>query len=341
MPTPRVAGWAAVVEAFLLEKNGKSSTRASYRRELERWAAWCATHGADPLTAGRQHAAGFVDELERQDRAPSTIKGARAAINGAYQWALDEGVVERNPFVRVRGPKVDRDSPRRAVERDEFDLIKDVARAAGTLEYALVMLLYLLGDRVSAICNADLKDLKRVDGIRVLEVTVKGAKKEHHPLAPPIAAAIDAHVGRRATGPLLLNRRGRRLTRQTAWRIVRKLGEDAGIPPPGIHPHMFRHGFGTLARKQGIDLGVVQDAMSHANPATTLTYDHSRRNLEAHPTWTLITLFDFDDPANATQPELCRVDEESAANRPSDEVEKPEAAQNNTSVRPGDIDSAP
>ncbi len=104
------------------------------------------------------------------------------------------------------------------------------------------------------------------------------------PLAPRTARAIDLAIGERVEGPIFLGRKGERLDRHAAWRIVRRLARKAGINKP-VGPHTLRHAFITAALDAGVPLRDVQEAASHADPRTTMRYDRARVSLDRHATY--------------------------------------------------------
>jgi integrase len=112
----------------------------------------------------------------------------------------------------------------------------------------------------------------------------KGDKTTLAPLPPAVSRAIDAAVGDRPTGPILLNRAGRRMDRHAATRRLKHLATAAGVRMPRMHPHMLRHTFVTTMLDAGVDLRDVQIAARHADPRTTMRYDRARNNLDRHPT---------------------------------------------------------
>lgn len=288
----RVAGWPAIVEAYLTDY--KDKTRRNYAHALDGWSTWCEEQGFDPLAASSLDIRRYKDELLRGHK-PRTVALALVAINGVYKLAVFEDLMDRNPADRVKRPPVNRRAPRRWLTTDEIRAVLRVARAAGPLEHALIRLLANNGLRIEEICNADVTDIVRTNGRSVLFVEGKGDKERLAPLAPSTVQAIEAHLGTRARGPLLQSRRGNRLSPQTAWRIVRRLGEAAELGPPGIHPHSFRRSFATISKQHGIELQDVQHAMGHEDPRTTQLYDQDLDRLDEHPTWQLARLFDDAD----------------------------------------------
>ncbi|HHJ50115.1 MAG TPA: tyrosine recombinase XerD, partial [Phaeodactylibacter sp.] len=87
---------------------------------------------------------------------------------------------------------------------------------------------------------------------------------------------------------LFLNRRGKRLTRQMVFVIVRETARRAGITKK-ISPHTFRHSFATHLVEGGADLRAVQEMLGHESILTTEIYTHLDRSylkevlLQFHP----------------------------------------------------------
>jgi hypothetical protein len=92
---------------------------------------------------------------------------------------------------------------------------------------------------------------------------------------------------RRVTGPVLLNRRGRRMDRYCATRRLRAVAAVSVVRLPRMHPHMLRHTYVTTMLDAGVDLRDVQLAARHADPRTTMRYDRARTNLDRHPNYIL------------------------------------------------------
>ena len=107
------------------------------------------------------------------------------------------------------------------------------------------------------------------------------------PLPPAVARAVDRAVATRASGPLLRNRRGRRMDRHAATRRLRRLADRCSLRLPRMHPHMLRHTLVTTMLDAGVDLRDVQIAARHADPRTTMRYDRARNNLDRHPNYIL------------------------------------------------------
>jgi integrase/recombinase XerD len=260
------------------------ATREAYSRDLRCWGRWLDGIGVDVLAAHRVHVDAFCREAEAASVAPATLARRLAALSGYYAYAVDEGMIGRSPVARVRRPKVADESPRLGLDRDQTRMLLDVAEADGPRSAALVALLGLNGLRISEALAADVCGLGYERGHRTLRIVRKGGKVAVAPLAPRTAAAVDALVGDREAGPIFTTRTGRRLDRQAAWKLVRRLARVAKVAH-AISPHSFRHGFVTNALDAGVSLRDVQDAAGHADPRTTRRYDRARHSLDRHATY--------------------------------------------------------
>jgi Phage integrase family len=112
--------------------------------------------------------------------------------------------------------------------------------SANPFDFALACLLGLLGLRIFEACGLHLADLGEEHGHRVLRVVGKGHKFLLVPMPPAVARAADRAAADRATGPLLLNRRGARMDRHAATRRLHNLQATAGVRIVRMHP-MLRH----------------------------------------------------------------------------------------------------
>jgi integrase/recombinase XerD len=184
-----------------------------------------------------------------------------------------------------RRPALARDSQTLGLDREEAIRFLAAAEAASTRDHALACLLTLNGLRVSEACVAEVADLGVERGHRVLAVVGKGDQRTLVPLAPQTMRAIDATLGGRVDGPLLVSNTGGRLDRHDAARIVTRLTRRAGLAKH-ITPHSLRHTMVTLALDAGVTLRDVHDAARHADPRTTRRYDRARHALDRHATYT-------------------------------------------------------
>ena len=79
--------------------------------------------------------------------------------------------------------------------------------------------------------------------------------------------------GERERSAIFLNKRGKRLTRQSVWEIIKHAGALAHVSKP-LHPHTLRHSFATHMLQGGADVRTVQELLGHASVKTAQMYTH-------------------------------------------------------------------
>ena len=222
---------------------------------------------------------------ERGD-ARTTIARRTASVRGFFAWALEAGLVETDPTVRLVAPKRGRALPHVATVGTLDDVLAAAsARAAdgdviALRDAAVLELLYAAALRVAELCGADLDDLDR--GRHTIRVVGKGSKERIVPYGAAAAHALDSYLTRarpalaaRGAGSpaLFLGARGGRLGTRAAYDIVsRALAPAVGADTIG--PHALRHSAATHLLDGGADLRTVQELLGHASLGTTQIYTH-------------------------------------------------------------------
>ncbi|MFD1654202.1 site-specific tyrosine recombinase XerD [Pseudonocardia alaniniphila] len=278
---------ADVVEAFLhhmtVERGSAANTMRSYGTDLRRYLQYLETLGIDDLGAVQEgDVAGFVTALRSgpSPLAASSAARALAAVRGLHRFAVRDGLLADDVAREVRPPAL----PARLARALTLDQVEQllagcVGDGPGALrDRALLELLYSTGARISEAVGIDRDDLD-IAGRTVL-LRGKGGKQRIVPVGRPALAAVDAYLVRarpalasrgRGTPALLLNARGARLSRQSAWHALRGAAEAAGLATD-VSPHTLRHCFATHLLAGGADVRVVQELLGHASVTTTQIY---------------------------------------------------------------------
>ncbi len=223
----------------------------------------------------------FEIHLREREYAASTVARKTAATRTFCGYLVDQQIVRSDPSSEMTTPKVAKSIPR-ALTREEIDrLLAQPEITEGdemTRDLAMLRLLYATGIRVSELVSLNVEDV-RVDDVPGVMAGRKGRKR----LAPISLAdieAIRAYLGERepatnADGTpeqaLFLNHRGKRLTRQGFWLILKTYAEHAGFED--ITPHTLRHSFAAHQILDGRELSDVQELLGHVSISTTQVYE--------------------------------------------------------------------
>jgi integrase/recombinase XerD len=278
-----------------LERGASPHTVAAYRRDLADLHAFLRERGRDVDTAGPDDLVAFAEALAARGLAPASRRRRLAAARSLLRHRTRIGARSDDARTVVPLPPRPRRLPKALSMAEAERLVTHPdATPLGLRDRAALELLYGAGLRVSelvALRPGDLdvdKELVRVEG--------KGRKQRIVPTGREAAEAARRYLarGRPYLGKtpqrdaFLLNSRGRRITRQGVFDLVRRHGAETAIERD-VTPHTLRHSFATHLVENGADLRVVQELLGHASVATTEIYTHVsdaalRRAFErAHP----------------------------------------------------------
>ena len=273
-----------------VERGLATNTLSSYRRDLRRYAAYLRDVGRERIDEVTEaDVAGFLAALREGSAdhpALSATSAARTvvAVRGLHRFALREGLVPTDVAAPVRPPSAARRLPK-ALPVADVVAVLDAAGAAGTAlalrDRALLELLYGTGARISEAVGLDLDDLDLGDPDSAeVHLRGKGSKERVVPVGRFAIDAVEAYLVRartvlagagRGTPAVFLNARGSRLSRQSAWTVLSKAAERAGVTA-AVSPHTLRHSFATHLLDGGADVRVVQELLGHASVTTTQVY---------------------------------------------------------------------
>ncbi|HEY0889289.1 MAG TPA: site-specific tyrosine recombinase XerD [Nocardioides sp.] len=292
---PRVGSVGRAVRAYLdhltVERGVAANTLASYRRDLRRYQEFLAAVGITELDqVSESTVTDFLARLREGDADHPALGASSAArtvvaVRGFHKFAVADGLAADDPAGGVRPPRPAKRLPK-ALPLADVEAILDAAGAPGTTlalrDRALLEVLYGTGARISEAVGLDVDDLdwgaSGADGTVLLRG--KGGKERLVPVGSYAREAVQAYLVRGrpelasaggAGGALFLNARGGRLSRQSAWTVLVRAAERAGVTGD-VSPHTLRHSFATHLLDGGADVRVVQELLGHASVTTTQIY---------------------------------------------------------------------
>jgi integrase/recombinase XerD len=275
------------------------NTLSAYRNDLGQFAGYLDAHEAvaDWSEVDKDIIVRFVLNLKEREYSPATVARKVAAVKSFFHFLVAEGIVSEDPTAMLEAPRVKKRLPQ-TLSREGVDrLLAAPLEGEGPKalrDAALLEMLYATGVRVSELVALN------TDDVNLASATVrcfgKGAKERIIPMHMRAVESLRAYVdeGRvaylkdRTEKALFLNPRGRRLTRQGLWLIIKDYVEKSGIESK-VTPHTLRHSFATHLLDGGAGLREVQKLLGHSNVSTTQIYTHvSGERLrdaydEAHP----------------------------------------------------------
>ena len=289
---------ARLVRTYLdhlaVERGLAKNTLSSYRRDLRRYLDFLAQQErADLSQVTEADVAAFLAALRLGESAHPPLSASSAgrtivAVRGFHRFAVREGNVDADTAGAIRPPTPARRLPK-AIAVEDVERLLEAAGAEGThrarRDRALLEVLYGTGARISEAVGLDVDDVDLDTGL--VRLFGKGSKDRMVPLGSYAKAALELYFvtarpalaagapssrpARDSRAAVFLNTRGGRLSRQSAWTVLRTAATRAGLTA-GISPHTLRHSFATHLLDGGADVRVVQELLGHASVTTTQIY---------------------------------------------------------------------
>lgn len=293
IPEPSAALRSALrgyLDHLAVERGVARNTLLAYRRDLERYLGFCAVHGLSAVADIRpEHVSGYLMALREGYEghpalAPSSAARAVVAVRGWHRFLLAESATPSDPSGDVHPPAAAKRLPKAL----PVELVTAILESASgedpraLRDRALLEFLYATGARISEAVGLDLDDLPGPDR-PVVRLRGKGSKERMVPVGSFATAALSTYLvrGRPALAlvgkgdhGVFLNARGSRLSRQSAWQVLRDAAEKSGVAQQRgpVSPHTLRHSFATHLLEGGADVRSVQELLGHASVTTTQIY---------------------------------------------------------------------
>ena len=271
-------------ELFLkIERGLSGNTVENYKRDVQKLILFLETNqiSTSPITIDASVLQQFIYEIAKKVQ-PKTQSRIISGLRNFFDFLIFEDFRKDNPTELIESPKIGRKLPDTLSEDEINALISaiDLSHPQGERNRTLIETLYSCGLRVSELVNLRMSDLFFDEGF--IRVVGKGNKERLTPIhynaqkyislyIHQIRSKILAQKGFEDT--LFLNRRGKGLTRQMIFTILKDLAVKINLNKT-ISPHTLRHSFATHLLEGGADLRAIQQMLGHESITTTEVYVH-------------------------------------------------------------------
>jgi integrase/recombinase XerD len=285
-----------------LEKGSPPNTLIAYRNDLTQFARFLNERDALEVKSwdevDKDTIIAYILYLKEREYAASTVARKVAAAKSFFHFLVTEELIKDDPTATLDSPKVKKQLPK-AISAEEVELLLAEPAKRSTpkalRDKAMLELMYATGMRATELVELDIDDVNLPS--TCVRVIGKGDKERIIPIHDRAVEAIETYLRKGRLQllkdpeekALFLNPRGRRLTRQGLWLIIKHHVKQAGLDP-SITPQTLRHSFAThMLESREATLVDVQQFLGHANIATTQIYTrvtskHKRQVYdEAHP----------------------------------------------------------
>jgi len=269
-----------------IERGLAKNTLESYSRDLKKYFTFLKSKGiTDPVKADRSQISAFLMKQKNKNLSMNSISRNLVAIKVFHRFLVREGYGKNDPTSLLDSPKLWKRIPE-VLSMQEVKSIIDAAYPRnwqGIRDRAIIELMYASGMRVSELVNLKVSDLNLDIGfVRCLG---KGQKERIIPIGKSAILAIRRYsnkarvkLAKKDTSSFLfLSRIGKKISRQSIWKIIKKYARIAKIKKD-IKPHTLRHSFATHLLERGADLRSVQEMLGHSDISTTQIYTHVNKD---------------------------------------------------------------
>ncbi|AOW16314.1 site-specific tyrosine recombinase XerD [Polaribacter vadi] len=266
-----------------IERGLSQNTVESYSRDLDKLTLFLEENDikSSPISIDKTMVQQFIYEVAKKVN-PRSQARIISGLRSFFDYLVFEDYRETNPTDLLEAPKIGRKLPDTLSEEEINELISavDLSHSQGERNRTILETMYSCGLRVSELVTLKISDLFFEEGF--IKVTGKGNKERFVPIHYNAQKYITIYISeiRSHLKPskgfedtLFLNRRGKGLTRQMIFTILKDLSAKINLNKK-ISPHTLRHSFATHLLKNGADLRAIQQMLGHESITTTEVYVH-------------------------------------------------------------------
>ena len=266
-----------------IERGLSKNTIESYTRDIKKLVVFLTKNKINhsPININDVSIQQFIYEIAKEAN-PRSQARIISGLRSFFDYLIFEDYRTTNPTDLIEAPKIGIKLPDTLAEEEIDQLISaiDLSHPQGERNRTMLETIYSCGLRVSELITLKISDLFFEEGfIRVLG---KGNKERFVPIhtnaqkyillyLQSIRNNITPQKGFEDT--VFLNRRGKGLTRQMIFMILKELAAKINLNKK-ISPHTLRHSFATHLLKNGANLTAIQQMLGHESITTTEVYVH-------------------------------------------------------------------
>ena len=270
------------INYLAVERGLANNTLMAYRRDLARYFSFMnEKKSKDARAIERKDITDFMQDQKGRGLSTTSICRSLSAIKMFHRFLVREGLSKTDPTNLIDMPKLWKRIPD-VLSVQEIEAVLSAAKGGhwqAVRDRAILELFYASGMRVSELINLKLGSINlEVGYVRCIgkgrkERIIPVGKRAREALGKYCAAARQKLNKGNMSSDLFLSRLGKKMSRQSAWKIIKHYARKANIKKV-IKPHTLRHSFATHLLEHGADLRSVQEMLGHSDISTTQIYTH-------------------------------------------------------------------
>lgn len=251
---------------FLQDEKGLSkNTLDSYYRDIKQFLDYINEVNIDFKNVKKSTVLNYLYYLRKNKKSQATVSRHLSSIKSFYQFLFINKIIDEEPTYTIDTPKGYKKVPA-TLTVDQIDKLLSTDyenNAKGLRDKALIEVLYATGLRVSEVISLNLEDVNLNFGY----VICKLHKERVIPIGSHALNAVKDYIDKgRKCDPdektLFLNLKGKKMTRQGCWKIVKEYTEKIN-PGFSVAPNTLRQSFAQHMLENGADLRSVQEMLGY------------------------------------------------------------------------------
>ena len=267
------------IDAVWLEAGLSKNTLSAYRSDLQRLSVFLQNKSLLQTDSSDIHR--FLATLMAAGNKASSSARVLSTLRRFFRYQVRQNMMIEDPCRDILAPKLGRSLPKTLSEAQVDALLEapDAQSPLGIRDRAMLETLYATGLRVSELVQLTLMEINLDMGL--VRIVGKGNKERLVPLGDAAVSSLRSYLNSarsdllkdRVSDALFVTSRGKGMTRQAFWHLIKKYALIAGIEV-ALSPHTLRHAFATHLLNHGADLRSVQMLLGHSDLSTTQIYTH-------------------------------------------------------------------
>ncbi len=266
-----------------IERGLSKNSISSYRYDVKKLIDYLKVNKINhtPITIDDEVIQQFIYHISKSVNARTQARQI-SGLRNFFDYLIFEDYRKNNPTDLLESPRIGRKLPDTLSENEIEQIISqiDLSKPQGERNRAIIETLYSCGLRVSELIYLKISDLFFEEGF--IRVIGKGNKERFVPINLYTIKIINIYINhirikikiqKGFEDFIFLNRRGKQLSRNMIFIVIKDLVQKAGIDK-NVSPHTFRHSFATHLLENGADLRAIQQMLGHESITTTEIYMH-------------------------------------------------------------------
>lgn len=273
---------------LLIDKKYSNATIENYTYCLFKYFDFMKKQNLDLKSIKKNDIRNYLNYLKSNKMSPKTINHNMSCLRSFYKFLIIEKYLTTDPLEYIETPRIKKGLPK-VLSKEEVDKLLniDLINKYSYRNKAMLELMYATGLRVSELVNLKIHDIDyNMDLLRTLG---KGDKERIIPIGEYAMYYLKIYVDnfreelvkKDYTDYLFLNNHGKKLSRQSFYKLVKEIAVKKNIKTE-FSPHTLRHSFATHLLDSGADIKSIQEMLGHSSLQTTQIYTHiSNKKLES------------------------------------------------------------